>query len=102
MGGVLALGIVYGTELERIQPARLLKAGFVAMKEGSGVFQHEDLHPSFRTSLRVSKLYRQFVSRFGSVDCADIIANGGWPKKRGLCEEIAKSTAELALELVDV
>ena len=73
MGGVLALGIVYGTEIERTQPARLFKAGFVAMKEGSRVFENEDLHPSFKTSLRVSRLYREFVSRFGSVDCADII-----------------------------
>ena len=96
MGGVLALGILYGTELEKMQPTRIFKAGWVAMKEGSRVFQKEDLHPSFRTSLRVSRLYRGFVSRFGSANCKDIL---GHFKNRDLCEEIAGYTAQCTLTL---
>jgi C_GCAxxG_C_C family probable redox protein len=99
MGGVSALGIVYGTELQRPQPIRYLRAGLVAMKEGSRVFQNEHLHPSFKTSLRVGRLYRQFVSRFGSADCAGVLgkANGS---TRGFCEEIVEDTAELTLDLI--
>ena len=100
MGGVLALGIVYGTELQSTQPTRLLRAGLVAMKEGSRVFQDEDLHPSFKTSLRVGRLYRKFVSRFGSADCAGVLGKANGSTRRGFCEEIAQDTAELTLDLI--
>ncbi len=102
MGGVSALGIVYGTELQRPQPVRYLRAGIVAMKEGSRVFQNEHLHPSFKTSLRVGSLYRKFVSRFGSADCAVILDKTYVHKNRPSCEEIAQSTAQLTLDLIDV
>ncbi len=102
MGGVLALGIVYGTELQRTQPTRLLRAGLVAMKEGSRVFQKEHLHPSFKTSLRVGKLYRKFISRFGSANCTDILGKAYQPKSRDFCEEIAQSTAQLTSDLIDI
>ncbi|MCK4390455.1 MAG: C-GCAxxG-C-C family protein [Desulfobacterales bacterium] len=100
MGGVLALGTVYGTELQRTQPAMVFRAGFAAMKEGSRVFQNEDLHPSFKTSLRVGKLYRKFVSRFGSADCTDILGKACRPKNRDLCEEIAQTTSQFTLDLI--
>ena len=102
MGGVLALGTVYGTELRKTQPSRLFRAGLVAMKEGSRVFQNEHLHPSFKTSLRAGMLYNKFVSQFGSVDCIDIIGRVSRSKKRNYCEEIAESTAQLTLDCVDV
>jgi C_GCAxxG_C_C family probable redox protein len=101
MGGVFALGIVYGSELQRTQPTRLFRATLVAMKEGSRVFQNEHLHPSFKTSLRVGRLYRKFVSRFGSADCTDILGKTYESKTRGFCEEIARSTAQLTLDLID-
>ena len=100
MGGVLALGIVFGAELQGLQPTRLLRAGLVAMKEGSRVFQNEHLHPSFRTSLRAGKLYGEFVSRFGSADCTDILGKTYRSKDREFCEEIAQSTARLTLDLI--
>ena len=100
MGGVSALGIVYGTELQRPQPIRYLRAGLVAMKEGSKVFQNEHLHPSFKTSLRVGRLYRKFVSRFGSADCAGVLGKANGSTRRGFCEEIARDTAELTLDLI--
>ena len=102
MGGVFAIGVVYGTEVPRTHPTRLFRAGLVAMKEGSRVFQNEDLHPSFRTSLRVGRLYREFVSRFGSADCADILGKTDKSKSRDFCEEIAQSTARFTLGLIDV
>ena len=102
MGGVFALGAVHGTELQRTQPVKLFRAGWVAMKEGSRVFQNEHLHPSFRTSLRVGELYRRFVSRFGSADCADILGQTNESKRGALCGEIAQSTAQLTLDLIDV
>lgn len=102
MGGVLAIGTVYGTELRTRQHSRLFRAGLVAMKEGSRVFQNEDLHPSFKTSLRVSMLYKKFVSQFRSANCIDILGKVSWSKNRPFCEEIAQSTAQLALDLIDV
>jgi len=102
MGGVLALGIAYGTELQMTQPTKLFRTGLVAMKEGGKVFQNEHLHPSFRTSLHVGKLYGKFVSEFGSADCIDILGKVSRPKNRDYCEKIAQSTAQLALDFIDV
>jgi len=102
MGAVLALGTVYGTELGRKQYSRLFRAGLVAMKEGGRAFQKEHLHPSFKTSLRVGMLYKKFVSKFGSADCIDILGRVSPLKDRGFCEEIARSTAQLALDFIDV
>ena len=102
MGGVLALGTVYGTELRKTQPSRLFRAGLVAMKEGSRVFQNEHLHPSFKTSLRAGMLYNKFVSQFGSVDCINILGRVSRSQNRNFCEEIAEITAQLVLDCVDV
>jgi C_GCAxxG_C_C family probable redox protein len=100
MGGVLALGIAYGTDLQRTRPTGLFKTGLVAMKEGGRVFQKEHLHPSFKTSLRVGSLYRKFVSRFGSANCYDILGGDYGFKGKDFCEEIAKTTAQLTLDLI--
>jgi C_GCAxxG_C_C family probable redox protein len=102
MGGVLALGIMYGTDPWRTQHSRVFRAGLVAMKEGSRVFQNEHLHPSFKTSLRVGMLYKKFVSQFGSADCINILGKVSQSKNRNSCEEIARSTAQLALDLMSV
>jgi hypothetical protein len=102
MGGVLALGIMYGTDPRRTQHNRVFRAGLVAMKEGSKVFQNEHLHPSFKTSLRVGMLYKKFVSQFGSADCINILGKVSRSKNRNSCEEIAWSTAQLALDLMSV
>jgi C_GCAxxG_C_C family probable redox protein len=102
MGGVVALGIIYGTELQSTKPVRFLRTGLVAMQQGSRVFQHEDLHPSFRASLRVSKLYRGFVSRFGSTDCTEILGKANKSKNSHFCEEIARGTSDLTLDLINV
>jgi C_GCAxxG_C_C family probable redox protein len=102
MGGVLALGIMYGTDLQKTQHSRLFRAGLVAMKEGSGVFQNEHLHPSFKTSLRVGMLYKKFVSQFGSGDCIDILGKVSRSKNRDSCEKVARSAAQLALDLMPV
>lgn len=102
MGAVLALGTVYGTELRRKQHSRLFRAGLVAMKEGGRAFQKEHLHPSFKTSLRVGMLYKKFVSKFGSADCIDILGRVSPSKNRDFCEEVAQSTAQLALDFIDV
>ncbi|MCK4604654.1 MAG: C-GCAxxG-C-C family protein, partial [Deltaproteobacteria bacterium] len=101
MGGVLALGIIYGTELQSTKPVRFLRTGLVAMQQGSRVFQHEDLHPSFRASLRVSKLYREFVSQFGSTDCTEILSKANKSKNSHFCKEIAQSTSDLTLDLIN-
>ncbi|MDY6988408.1 MAG: C-GCAxxG-C-C family protein [Thermodesulfobacteriota bacterium] len=101
MGAVLALGALYGTDLREKCHSRLLRAGLVAMKEGSRVFQNEDLHPSFKTSLRVGKLYERFVSQFGSADCVDILAKVSPSKQSAFCEDMARRTAQLALEFTD-
>jgi C_GCAxxG_C_C family probable redox protein len=102
MGGVLALGIMYGTDLRKTQHSRLFRAGLAAMKEGSRVFQNEHLHPSFKTSLRVGMLYKKFVSQFGSADCIDILGKVSRSKNRDSCEKIARSAAQLALDLMSV
>lgn len=101
MGGVLALGIIYGTELQSTKPVRFLRAGLVAMQQGSGVFQHEDLHPSFRAGLRVSKLYRDFVSQFGNTNCTEILAKTNKSQNSHFCEEIALITSGLTLDLIN-
>jgi len=101
MGAVLALGALYGTDLRERHHSQLFRAGLVAMKEGSRVFQKEDLHPSFRTSLRVGKLYERFVSQFGSADCVDILGKVSPWKQRDFCEDMAQRTAQLALEFTD-
>jgi C_GCAxxG_C_C family probable redox protein len=101
MGGVLALGVVYGSELGRTHPATLFRAGLMAMKEGSRVFDDEHLHPSFRTSLRVGRLYRKFVSQFGSANCADILGQARRQKNRDFCDQVAEGTAQLALGLMN-
>lgn len=101
IGGVLALGMTYGTEPQSTKPARLLRTGLVAMQQGSRVFQHEELHPSFRASLRVSRLYREFVSRFGSTDCTEILSKANKSKNSHFCEEIAQSTSDLTLDLIN-
>ena len=101
MGGVLALGIIYGTELQSTKPVRFLRTGLVAMQQGSRVFQHEDLHPSFRAGLRVSKLYRGFVSQFGSTNCTEILGKANKSKNSHFCEEIAQSTSDLTLDLIN-
>jgi hypothetical protein len=71
------------------------------VQQGSRVFQHEELHPSFRASLRVSKLYRGFVSRYGSTDCAEILSKANKSKNSHFCEEIARSTSDLTLDLIN-
>lgn len=101
IGGVLALGIIYGTELQSTKPVRFLRAGLVAMQQGSRVFQHKDLHPSFRAGLRVSKLYRGFVSQFGSTNCTEILGKANKSKNSHFCEEIAQSTSDLTLDLIN-
>ena len=101
IGGVLALGIIYGTELQSTKPVRFLRTGWVAMQQGSRVFQHEDLHPSFRASLRVSKLYRGFVSQFGSTSCNEILGKANKYKNSHFCEKIAQSTSDLTLDLIN-
>ena len=57
---------------------------------------------SFKTSLRVGMLYKKFVSQFGSADCIDILGKVSRSKNRDSCEEIARSTAQLALDLMSV
>jgi C_GCAxxG_C_C family probable redox protein len=100
MGAVLALGTLYGTDLRKKRYGQLVKAGLVALKEGSGIFQKEDLHPSFRTSLRVGKLYERFIFQFGSADCVDILGEVSPRKHRGLCEDMARQTAQWTLEFM--
>ena len=102
IGGVLALGMTYGTEPRSTKPVRLLRTGLVAIQQGSRVFQHEELHPSFRASLRVSKLYKGFVSRFGSTDCTEILSKANKSKNSHFCEEIARSTSDLTLDLISI
>ena len=102
MGGVLALGMAHGTELQRRQPTRLFRAGLAAMKEGSAVFENEHLHPSFRASSRVSRLYRKFVLQFGSADCAHILDRAHASKNSAFCAHIAESIAESASALINV
>ncbi|MDY6951072.1 MAG: C-GCAxxG-C-C family protein [Thermodesulfobacteriota bacterium] len=101
MGAVLALGALYGTDLREKRHSRLLRAGLVAMKEGSRVFQNEDLHPSFKTSLRVGKLYERFVAKWGSADCVDILGKVSPSRQKGFCEDMARRTAQLVLEFTD-
>jgi hypothetical protein len=72
------------------------------MKEGGRVFQNEHLYPSFRTSFRVGMLYKKFVSKFGSADCIDILGKVPRSKNRDSCEEVARSAAQLALDLMPV
>jgi len=102
MGAVLALGSVYGTEPRRRQRCRIFKAGLVTMKEGSRAFQREHLHPSFKTSLRVGRLYKQFVSTFGSADCMDILGSVSSSQGPDGCEKMPQTTAQLALDFMDV
>lgn len=102
VGGVLALGMTHGTEPQSTKPVRLLRTGLVAMQQGSRVFQHEDIHPSFRASLRVSKLYREFVSRFGSTDCTEILSKANKSKNSLFCKEVARSTSDLTLNLISI
>ncbi len=101
MGGVLALGVAYGSELERTHPATLFKAGLMAMKEGGRVFDDEHLHPSFRTSLRVGRLYRKFVSQFGSANCTAILGQARRQKNRDFCDQVAEGCAQLALSMIE-
>lgn len=101
MGGVLALGVAHGRGLERTQPATLFRAGLMAMKEGSRVFDDEHLHPSFRTSLSVGRLYRKFVSQFGSANCTDILGQARRQKNKDFCDQVAEGTAQLALGLMN-
>ena len=100
MGGVLALGTVFGTELREKQHFRLFRAGVVAMKEGCRVFQNENLHPSFKTSLHAGTLYNKFLSQFGSVDCINILGRVSRSQNRNFCEKIADSTAKLTLDCI--
>jgi len=102
MGAVLALGVLYGRDLRERHHSQLFRAGLVAMKEGSRVFHQEDLHPSFRASLRVGKLYERFVSEFGSADCLHILGKVSPSTQRDFCENVAQRTAQLAMEFTDV
>jgi hypothetical protein len=47
-------------------------------------------------------LYKKFVSQFGSADCIDILDNVYRSKNRGSCEEVARSAAQFALDLMSV
>jgi len=102
MGAVLALGARYGTDLRKRHHGQLFRAGLVAMKEGSRVFQNENIHPSFKTSLRVGKLYERFVAQWGSTDCVHILAKVSPSRQRRFCKDMAQRTAQLALEFTDV
>jgi C_GCAxxG_C_C family probable redox protein len=101
VGGALALGIVYGREIDKRQPFTLIKAGLVALKEGSAVFEKEELHPSFTTSFRVSHLYRAFINKFGSADCRDILPQGQTNiEEIGLCKEVICKVGQWTSELI--
>jgi hypothetical protein len=102
MGAVLALGTVYGTQPRTRQGCRIFKAALVTMKEGSRAFQREQLHPSFKTSLRVGRLYKQFVSEFGSADCVEILGSVSPSPDRRSCEKVGDRTAQLALDFMDI
>lgn len=101
LGGVLALGAVYGPDLKRIHSARAFRVGLLALKEGSRIFRRENLHPSFKTSSRVSHLYRSFVARFGSADCTGILGETHRPGDRDLYAEITRSASRLTLDVME-
>jgi C_GCAxxG_C_C family probable redox protein len=101
VGGALALGIVYGKEIDKRQPFPLIKAGLVALKEGSAIFEKEELHPSFAASFRVSRLYRAFINKFGSADCRDILPQGKTSiEEIGLCKEVICTVGQWTSELI--
>ncbi len=101
VGGALALGMVYGKEIDKRRPFTLIKAGLVALKEGNAIFQKEDLHPSFTTSFRVSHLYRAFVNKFGSANCRDILPKGQANIEQiELCKEIIHTVSQWTTELI--
>jgi C_GCAxxG_C_C family probable redox protein len=101
VGGALALGMVYGREIDKRQPLLLIKAGLVALKEGSAVFEKEELHPSFTTSFRVSRLYRAFINKFGSADCRDILPQGHTNiEEIERCKEVINTVGQWTSELI--
>lgn len=101
VGGALALGMVYGKEIDKKRPFTLIKAGLVALKEGSAIFEKEELHPSFTTSFRVSYLYRAFVNKFGSANCCDILPQGQTNiEEIELCKEIIHTVSQRINELM--
>ncbi len=101
VGGALALGMVYGKEVDKRQPLLLIKAGLVALKEGGAIFEKEDLHPSFATSFRVSHLYRAFINKFGSADCRDILPQGQTNiEEIELCKEVIYAVGKWTSELM--
>jgi C_GCAxxG_C_C family probable redox protein len=100
VGGALALGMVYGKEIDKRRPFTLIKAGMVALKEGSAIFEKEELHPCFTTSFRVSHLYRAFINKFGSADCRDILPQGRINiEEIGLCKEVICTVGQWTSEL---
>jgi hypothetical protein len=50
----------------------------------------------------VGMLYKKFVSQFGSADCIDILGKVSRSKNMDSCEEVARSAAQLALDLMSV
>jgi C_GCAxxG_C_C family probable redox protein len=101
VGGALAFGMVYGKEIDKRRPFTLIKAGLVALKEGSAIFEKEGLHPCFTTSFRVSHLYRAFINKFGSADCRDILPQGQTNiEEIGLCKEVICTVGQWTSELI--
>jgi hypothetical protein len=72
-----------------------------ALQQGSKIFQNEDLHPSFRASLLVSRLYAAFVSKFGNANCAEIFGRAQKPRISLLCEGMARITSDLTMDLIN-
>jgi len=101
VGGALALGMVYGKEIDKRHPFTLVKAGLVALKEGSAIFEKEELHPSFAASFRVSYLYRAFINKFGSANCRDILPQGQKNiEEIERCKEVINSVGQWTSELI--
>lgn len=101
IGGALALGVVYGTGLHSTKPIRLIKAGLAAVYQGNRIFQQEDLHPSFRASLRVSNLYNGFVLKFRNTNCNEILREAQKYKNINFCEGIVRNTSESTLNIIN-
>ena len=101
VGGALAIGMVHGKEVDNKRPFTLIKAGLAILKEGSAIFEKEELHPSFAASFRVSHLYKKFVNKFGSVNCCDILPHAKIDiEENEVCKEIIHAVSQWTEELV--
>ncbi len=102
MGGVLALGLVYGhnPQTNQLTKPNLLKSGWAIMRSGHLAFRDEKLHPSFAASNRASMLYRHFVSRFTSADCKSIRLACNLAENGGSCQQIITYVSNLTSCLI--